>query len=229
MPSLVSRSLREWTAGLNPIQARISLFVHVRDIPYSLAVPMTDPVTAPERVLALGKGYCGPKHYLLAALFRQLDLDVVYASFPFRWNDPDLQYPPELRTLAAGMPGAHHLACRVRIDDRWVLVDATWDRPLSAAGFPVNEHWDGFSDMKCAVKPLRPAERVAGSRIATNPSFPRGGTAAFNPLDGEQDHGDEDAHAAFYHRKVRMRTPEEIGRIARFYPEFDAWLERVRG
>jgi hypothetical protein len=34
----------------------ISLFQHIRDIPYSLAVPMTDPKTSPEQILALGKG-----------------------------------------------------------------------------------------------------------------------------------------------------------------------------
>jgi hypothetical protein len=226
--SLVSRSFREWTAGLSPVQARISLFLHVRDIPYSLAVSMTDPKTAPERCLLLGKGYCGPKHYLLAALMRQLDLDVVYATFPFLWNDPDLRYPPELRELAAIMPVAYHLACRVRINDRWVLVDATWDRPLATAGFPVNEDWDGFSDTKCAVKPLRSAVRTAHCRTATSTPCREDSTAEPGPLDGEQDHGDENSHSAYYDRKIRMRTPEEIGRIARFYPEFDAWLAAVR-
>jgi hypothetical protein len=32
----------------------ISVFQHIRDIPYSLAVPMTDPKTAPEQILGLG-------------------------------------------------------------------------------------------------------------------------------------------------------------------------------
>jgi hypothetical protein len=228
MASLVSSSFREWSEGLTPAEARVSLFLHVRDIPYSLTVSMTDPTTAPERILALGKGYCGPKHYLLAALFRLLGLDVVYATFPFLWNDPDLQYPPELRQLAAGMPVAYHLACRVRINGQWVLVDATWDRPLSAAGFPVNEHWDGFSDTKCAVKPLRAAVRTAYCRTATDAPFCNDRNAGFDTLDGEEDHGDEAGHSAFEHRKTRMRSPEEIQRIARFYPAFDAWLEQVR-
>ena len=54
---------------------------------------MTDPATAPERILELGKGSCGPKHYLLAEMYRRLGFDVVYATFPFLWDDPDLQYP----------------------------------------------------------------------------------------------------------------------------------------
>jgi hypothetical protein len=71
----------------------ISVFQHIRDIPYSLAVPvpMTDLKTVPEQILALGKGYCGPKHYLLAEMYQRLGFEVVYATNPFIWNDPSLQ------------------------------------------------------------------------------------------------------------------------------------------
>ncbi len=61
---------------------------------------MTDPRTAPERMLDLGRGYCGPKHYLLAEMYRRLGYDVVFATFPFLWNDPDIRYPEDLRQLA---------------------------------------------------------------------------------------------------------------------------------
>ena len=63
-------------------------------------------------------------------MYQRLGFEVVYATFPFHWNDPDLRYPHELHQLADDLPVAHHLACRVRINDRWVLLDATWDRPL---------------------------------------------------------------------------------------------------
>src|SRR5512133_2104001 len=141
MASLVQETFREWTHGLAPHESIVRIFEHIRDIPYSLSVPMSDPGTAAEKILATGKGYCGPKHYLLAEMYRKLGFEVVFATFPFLWNDPDLRYRPELRDLSNGMPVTHHLACRVRIDDRWVLVDATWDRPLALGGFPVNEHW----------------------------------------------------------------------------------------
>jgi hypothetical protein len=162
-------------------------------------------------------------------MYRKLDLDVVYATFPFLWNDPDLRYPPELRRLAAGMPVAYHLACRVRIGVRWVLVDATWDRPLAEAGFPVNENWDGFADTKCAVKPLRSAGRTAFCSTGTDVPYREGREEKFHHLDGERDHGDEDDHFRYYHEKTGMRTREEIERIVRFYAEFDAWLESLRG
>ena len=122
-------------------------------------------------------------------MYRRLGVDVVFATFPFLWNDPDVRYPPHLRTLATGLPVAYHLACRVRINNRWVLVDATWDRPLKRAGFPVNEHWDGRADTLCAVKPLRSAIRTAFCRTATNEPCRTGRDAEYNPLDGERDHG----------------------------------------
>jgi transglutaminase-like putative cysteine protease len=226
--SLFNKSFGKWTQGLNPRESRVSVFEHIRDIPYSLAVSMTDQKTAPEQILALGKGYCGPKHYLLAAMYRTLGLDVVYATFPFLWNDPDVRYPPELRRLAAAIPVAYHLACRVRINHRWVLVDATWDQPLVKGGFPVNEHWDGYADTKCAVKPLRSPVRTAYCRTATNEPYRDCREAELNPIDGEQDHGDEEDHVQYYRRGTRMRTAEEIEKIARFYPAFDAWLESLR-
>ena len=109
MPTRVDGKFRDWTYGLDTRNALISIFQHIRDIPYSLAIPMTDPGTAPEQILALGKGYCGPKHYLLAEMYRRLGYEVVFATFPFLWNDPDIRYPAELRDLAKGLPVAHHL------------------------------------------------------------------------------------------------------------------------
>lgn len=223
-----AQAFEEWTRGKDPLQARIAIFEHVRDIPYSIMVPMTDPKTAPEQILARGRGYCGPKHYLLAALYRRLGLDVVYATFPFLWDDPGIRYPPELRSLAAGMPVAYHLACRVLISGRWVLVDATWDLPLALGGFPVNASWDGFSDTKCAVTSLRSAIRTAYCRTLTNEPCRENPAAALSPMDGEENHPDENGHTRYYHRKTGMRTPTEIERIARFYPAFEAWLESLR-
>lgn len=228
MMARLDQVFEEWTRGRDPLQARIAIFERVRDIPYSILVPMTDPKTAPEQILARGRGYCGPKHYLLAALYRRLGLDVVYATFPFLWDDPVLRYPPELRSLSAAMPVAYHLACRVLISGRWVLVDATWDPPLARGGFPVNASWDGLSDTRCAVTPLRSAVRTAYCRTLTNEPCRENPVAALRPLDGEENHPDEGGHARYYHRKTGMRSPSEIERIARFYPAFEAWLESLR-
>jgi transglutaminase-like putative cysteine protease len=229
MASLVSRFYQDWTFGLDPLQSRISIFEHIRDIPYSLRVSATDPAAAAEHILTVGKGNCGPKHYLLAAMYRKLGLDVVYATFPFLWSDPAIRYPPDLRRLAGAVPVAYHLACRVRIKNRWVLVDATWDRPLVNGGFPINEHWDGLSEMRCAVTPLPSPVRTAYCRTATNRPCRDRHEEELNPLDGELNHPDEEERMHYYRKKTGMRTPEEIEQIARFYPAFDAWLEAIRG
>jgi transglutaminase-like putative cysteine protease len=222
MSMLVDERFREWTTGLDEQDALISVFEHIRDIPYSLAVPMTDPNTAPEQVLSRGKGYCGPKHYLLAEMYRKLEYAVFYATFPFLWNDMDLFYPPELRQLATSLPVAHHLACRVRINNRWVLVDATWDLPLKRAGFPVNENWDGEAETLGAVKSLQSAVRTACCRTATNEPYRDRREQELNPCDGEQDHGDAGDHARYYRGETSVRTMDEIERIRRFNREFDA-------
>ena len=154
MPSAVDKKFHEWTKSLDTHDSMISIFEHIRNIPYSLSVPVTDSITSSEQVLIAGKGSCGPKHYLLAEMFRKLNMSVVYATIAFSWNDPDLRYPPGLRELAVNLPVAYHLACRVQVGCRWILVDATWDPPLAKAGFPVNDHWDGYSETRCAVKPL---------------------------------------------------------------------------
>jgi len=228
MSALVHRTFLEWTSGLDPLQSRVSIFEHVRDIPYSLSVLMNDPKTAAEQILTYGKGYCAPKHYLLAEMFRKLGLEVVFAIFPFLWNDPDIRYPPELRGLATGLPVAHHMACRVRINNRWVLVDATWDLPLARVGFPVNEHWDGYVDTRCAVKPLRSPVRTAFCRTATSEPFRKDCEKEMNLLDGEQDYAAVEEHSSEYHDRKIIRTEQELQQIHRFYRDFEAWLIAIR-
>ena len=228
MSMLVDEKFREWTAGLDKKNALTSIFEHIRDIPYSLAVSMTNPDTAMEQILLLGKGYCGPKHYLLAEMYRRLGYEVVYATFPFLWNDPDLLYPSELRRLATGLPVAYHLACRVRINTCWVLVDVTWDLPLARGGFPVNRHWDGRTETLCAVKPLQSAVKTAFCQTATKEPHPKSREQKFNPRDGEKDNGYAREYAEEYPRMTRIRTQEEIEQIRRFNQEFDTWLQELR-
>ncbi|MFA5214346.1 MAG: hypothetical protein WC406_13500 [Methanoregula sp.] len=228
MPSRVNQKFAEWTHGCNVRESLQSIFSHIRDIPYSLAVRMDDPATAPEEILLLGRGSCTPKHYLLATMFRRLNLNVVYATIAFVWNDPDIRYPPHLRELAARLPVSYHLACRVQIGCRWVLVDATWDRMLASAGFPVNEHWDGYSEQRCAVKPLRSPVRTAYCRTLINEPYRDNDEVELFPVDGEKDHWEAEDRARYYRERVSTRTPEDMERVATFVAGLDAWLETVR-
>lgn len=228
MSSLVNRKFAEWTEGLDPHESRIAIFEHIRDIPYSLAVPRADPGRELEQLLSLDRGSCGAKHYLLAEMFRRLDLNIVYATFAFTWNDPDLRYPPHLRELAAHLPVSHHLACRVQTGCRWALIDATWDPPLAQGGFPVNLNWDGYADTRCAVKPLPSPVRTAYCRTASQEPCRTGKEAELCPLDGEQDHWDADDREAYHSGKRALVTPGERDLASAFYHELDAWMESVR-
>ena len=145
-----------------------------------------------------------------------MGLNVVFATIAFLWSDRDLQYPPKLRALAARLPVAHHIACRVQIGGRWVLVDATWDPPLKKGGFPINENWDGYSETRCAVKPLRSAVRTAFCRTATNEACRTESEAELRPLDGEKDHWVARGRTRYYQEIVKRRTPNDIEYIHGF-------------
>jgi len=225
---IVLSAFHEWTHGLDTRESMISIFSHIRDIPYSLVVPATNAKTPQEQILMAGKGSCGAKHYLLAEMFRTLNIPVVYATFPFLWNDPDLHYPSQLRNLAATLPVAHHLACRIQIGCSWVLVDATWDTPLAKAGFPVNGNWDGYSETKCAVKPLKSPVRTAFCRTATNEPCRGKDEAALKPVDGEKNHWEEEDRDRYYTEEVSLRSSDEREHVRSFSREFSSWLETVR-
>jgi len=228
MTSLINTIFTEWTRGLDTRGSMISIFSHIRDIPYSFIVSVPDPKISPEQVLEAGKGSCGPKHYLLAEMYRKLNLSVVFVTIAFSWNDPDIRYPPELRKQTVRLPVAYHLACRVQIGCRWILVDATWDRPLGRAGFPVNDHWDGYSEMRCAVKPLKFPVRTVFCHHLENEMFWKKGESELCPADGEKDNWDGEDQARYYREMVAVRTPDEVERIAQFYHDFEAWLVAVR-
>jgi hypothetical protein len=228
MTSLVNATFAEWTDGLDTRESMISIFSHIRDIPYFLMAPVPNHITSAEQLLITGRGSCGPKHYLLAEMFRKLNLSVVFATIAFSWDDPDLPYPPRLREIAARLPITHHLACRVQVGCRWILVDATWDPPLAKAGFPVNDRWDGYSETRCAVKPLNsPVRGILCTATPDKPYREKNKTDLY-PIDEEKVHWIAADREQYYCEKVAVRTLEERKQIVQFYHDFDAWLIAVR-
>ena len=152
---IIEDKFAEWTEGLEPVKARVSVFEHIRDIPYALIPELRDFNTGPAGILKICKGSCIPKHFLLGMFFEKLGIPVKYVTYLFTWDDPAIKYPPDLRKIVKYLPIGTHLACKAYIQDRWVLVDATWDSLVKKAGFPVNENWDGFSNTKNAVKHIK--------------------------------------------------------------------------
>jgi hypothetical protein len=197
---LIGAKFTEWTKGRDVLAARISVFSHIRDIPYAIVPAMRDPVVGPAEMLKSNMGACVPKHHLLLPMFEKLGIPVKYATYLFYWDDPDIKYPPELRALAKKMPLTGHLACKAKIEDKWVLVDATWDPPLKKAGFPVNENWDGLSDTKCAVSAVKEVlHESLKERLDYNASI----------------------RSAF--------SPQEQAAYEEFVPKLNAWLRQLRG
>ncbi len=179
MARIVAERFSQWTAGRDALQARVAIFEKVRDIPYAIIPELNDAERYVE-ILTLCKGSCTPKHFLLCSMYQQLGLSVLYAVFPFHWAEVEVPYPPELRRLAEATPTSYHLACRVEIEGRLVLVDATLDPLLEQMGLPVNRHWDGLSDTRLAIHPTGEEDLYHPSEAATLQAQPDGDRMAFS-------------------------------------------------
>lgn len=151
---IITKKFEQWVRGLDERQARISIFNHIRDIPYAIVPELRDHKIGPSGILKLNKGSCQPKHFLLAILFAKLNIPIKYVTYPFKWAEQPLKYNDELKKLVNSLPKTFHLACKAYIENKWVLIDATYDLVLKNYGFPVTESWDGVSDTKNAVLPI---------------------------------------------------------------------------
>lgn len=155
---ILEDTFHRWTDERSEIESRISIYNHIRDIPYALVRGFTDPVLGSELLLTQGKGSCYPKHHLLNLFFTRIGIQVRLERIPFFWDDPGIRYPTYLRILAHEIPRTYHLTSYAYLNSHWVLVDATWDIPLGKAGFPVNDTWDGVSDTLPAVTKIDGSE-----------------------------------------------------------------------
>jgi len=154
--TILDDKFRQWTGGKDPVQARISIFEHVRDIPYAVLPNLINAERYID-ILTLGKGSCTPKHLLLGNMFERLGLLVLFAVYAFQWGERAEvldDYPQQLKEMSRELPPSPHLACRVEINGKLVLVDATLDSPLAKVDLPVNQYWDGFSDTLLPVTPI---------------------------------------------------------------------------
>lgn len=163
MGDLIKETLLQWTEDLNPTDARISIFEHIRDIPWYVAPYLRDPTSGPVQMLEEKRGSCIPKHYLLGKMFEFLNVSVKYVSYPFSWKDVQIPYPEKILELSKLIPVQYHLACKANLSGRWVLLDATWDPPLRAIGLPINLRWNGLSDTEPALPALDEIEHADAS------------------------------------------------------------------
>ena len=153
MASIIHQRFHQWTEGKDAIDARITIYEKIRDIPYAI-LPELIHHERYANILHLGRGSCTPKHFLLSWMYERLGLMVLYAVYPFHWHDIGVDYPPKLKRMAQMLPASNHLACKVEIEGRLVLVDATVDVCLEPLGLPANKGWNGVKD---TILPIDPA------------------------------------------------------------------------
>ncbi|MFC1810651.1 hypothetical protein ACFLZH_04075 [Patescibacteria group bacterium] len=125
----------------------ISLFEKVRDIPYGDIGSRN-----PDDVLKMNKGTCSGKHELLKKLFIEIGVEVKDFIVMHTFNDLNVNYPENIKEILKRTEISDpHNFIKILVDEKWLTVDATWDKPLKGLGFPINENWDGESNMDLCV------------------------------------------------------------------------------
>lgn len=143
----IRATLEEWTRDLDEVAARISLFEHVRDIPYSYPASRD-----PREVLSRGQGSCSGKHYLLGELLRRKGVSVRNMICTHRFNESPIPFPENMQELLRKNEIVDlHDYLQALIDGEWVDIDATWELGLRDFGFPVTDDWDGRTSMLLTV------------------------------------------------------------------------------
>ncbi len=142
-----------WCRGLSPEKALVKIFEKVRDIPYGSTGERD-----PQKILKAKLGSCSGKHLLLKELFDLLGYQAKIVTCYHHFDEalPKREYPKALQNLITEhtVIDFHHFI-QIKRNNRWLVVDATWDTPLKAYGFPVNTNWSGDIDTQLAVKPIK--------------------------------------------------------------------------
>ena len=126
-------------------------FALVRDMPYRRASSRK-----PEAIIEEWRGTCSGKHYLLADIFREqgLESQVIMCTHRFT-TDNTRHFPAELRELVAQAPVPDvHTYLRVKMEQGWTVVDATWPSSAGPLGMMVNREFTAGRDMTIACDPI---------------------------------------------------------------------------
>lgn len=71
-----------------------------------------------------------------------------------RFKNLPVVFPQEINEILTSedILDPHNLL-KIFVHDQWIIVDCTWDAPMKALGFPVNENRDGVSDQHLCIVP----------------------------------------------------------------------------
>ena len=176
----------------------IALFEKIRDIPYTIEKTLLDPRKDPTGILRLNRGSCSPKHYLLGTMYEDLGLKVKYLSYKFTWDDHRFLkiFPPDLALLAKDFPILDHFNIELLINNKWTLIDASFNPELKQLGFSINENWDGL----------------------------KGQDNAFTALD-RKEHPTAWDCASYMQQERDKTSPEQKTKASKFVERFNAWIK----
>ena len=147
----IKNIISEWAQGLPLEKKSIVLFERVRDIPYG-DIGSRDAFD----VYKNNKGTCSGKHELLKEIYSELGIKTKDFIAMHKFNDMPVSFPPEIKEiLNRTIITDPHNFFKILVNGNWVSVDVTWDKPLKRFGFPVNENWDGKTDMQICVVPTK--------------------------------------------------------------------------
>ncbi len=122
-------------------QKLINLFYKVQRIPYQVC--KYEELKVNEHI---GKGDCRHKSTLLKALLEKEGFQTRRIKVIFDWKD--LPIKSEILTILKSGTVWDHDSLEVKIDDKWIKVDSTWNPELKEIGFPITETWNGMSNTK---------------------------------------------------------------------------------
>lgn len=149
---LVNKLDRIVNAKIPQVEKIKQLCTTVRDIPYKVTESLD-----PADVLKNNAGSCTPKHLLLAQYLKKIGVPLKILAVSYCYNKIPLNYPESMKRLVEKMPLTHHTALKIKVDNKWVIIDVTWDSNLKE--FEVNKEFDLKSDSILCVVPEEIIER----------------------------------------------------------------------
>ncbi|MFK5958430.1 MAG: hypothetical protein QM495_06090 [Lutibacter sp.] len=139
--------IKKWTNNQSFDEKIITLFKKVRDIPYG-TIGSRNPLD----VYHQNMGTCSGKHALLKALYVELGLEVKDFIVMHNFNKLPIKYPKNIqKIILENRIIDPHNFIKIKRGNQWFTVDVTWDKGLKKLGFPMNENWDGKSNLAILV------------------------------------------------------------------------------
>lgn len=124
--------------------ALLEAFNRIKTVPYKIVD--IDYSLDNSRALIDSKGAsCTPKHIVLENIIKSLGFETKFCVHEFKWSTFNLDLSKELSDLINPLQIDFHTNLEVKINNKWIMVDATWDDDLIDAGFPGTKNWDGIS------------------------------------------------------------------------------------